>query len=827
MKILLWLLLCPALAHAGPYYEVKNSTSVGVSTMSISGHICVAASTSTYQDCQLRLDGPGGFIQFPDGTTQSTAGGGGGASTVTVNTDQFSGNGSPASPLTLKSSSVTLEGNGTLVRKAGDTMTGDLALPNLTATYGVSAATGVFTSSVTASAFYGDGSNLTGLATDGELATEISRATSRENDLGASTGTIKASLDEVIVSTGTLISTETDPLSLPLTGGTLTGNLSLNNGANTRNIYGYIDSARRWDLTTGQTGLFGGGALSLIDASVVTRVLLSAYPTEHGHNRIGHALSLGKVTAPTHMLDVNGGGVFSSSVTALSFHGSGASLTDIVATEADPVFTVSEAFNITDSSTTDWNTAYGWGDHAGLYLVSPASFTYQTPLVAGMDYLAPDGDGSGLSGVIQSTATGYYPLWVATATYALNGGGGGVVDSTAVIDGLPIGTIIQYSTTTAPDGYLYCDGSYVSTTTYSQLFAVTGHRYSTFTVAGSPAVFQLPDFRGMFARGAHGNLNSRDPEVRVVGSTQTDTMQGHVHEQRAYTTSGGNGISNAFNGTGTYRTSTSNTAPTDVPKTDGTNGTPRTSTETRPENIAVAFMIKYGHVGTVAISSSSLLIGGDNTFTGENTFAGSVSAATGVFTTLYGDGSALTGVIQSTATGNYLLRVATATYLATAPGACGAGEFINALTADGTKTCAAPAGGGDVVRAATQTFTGANTFTGAVSVSSITNSGYAAFTNPTSTTTFAGPVDIGRNTRSQVGASGIARAACASGTSIISGGCNISVPSCGAIVFSYQSSETTSGTTAGTATTGTGYSWTCGYTTVCTITATAICARVK
>lgn len=79
-----------------------------------------------------------------------------------------------------------------------------------------------------------------------------------------------------------------------------------------------------------------------------------------------------------------------------------------------------------------------------------------------------------------------------------------------------------------------------------------------------------------------------------------------------------------------------------------------------------------------------------------------------------GDGSGLSGVIQSTATGNYLFRVATATYLATAPGNCSAGEFISGLTADGTKTCATPAGGGDVVAAGTNTFTGSNTFASSV-----------------------------------------------------------------------------------------------------------------
>lgn len=37
------------------------------------------------------------------------------------------------------------------------------------------------------------------------------------------------------------------------------------------------------------------------------------------------------------------------------------------AMESDPVFTASPAYQITDEDITNWNTAYSWGDHAGLY----------------------------------------------------------------------------------------------------------------------------------------------------------------------------------------------------------------------------------------------------------------------------------------------------------------------------------------------------------------------------------------------------------------------------------------------------------------------------
>lgn len=57
-------------------------------------------------------------------------------------------------------------------------------------------------------------------------------------------------------------------------------------------------------------------------------------------------------------------------------------------TETDPVFTASPAAGITGTNITNWNTAYGWGDHgaAGYLSSATAASTYQT--IAGMgDYL--------------------------------------------------------------------------------------------------------------------------------------------------------------------------------------------------------------------------------------------------------------------------------------------------------------------------------------------------------------------------------------------------------------------------------------------------------
>jgi len=63
-------------------------------------------------------------------------------------------------------------------------------------------------------------------------------------------------------------------------------------------------------------------------------------------------------TSPSEVLDVNG------NVNATSFFGDGSSLTGVVTTETDPVFTSSAASGITTGDIDNWNTAYGWGDHA-------------------------------------------------------------------------------------------------------------------------------------------------------------------------------------------------------------------------------------------------------------------------------------------------------------------------------------------------------------------------------------------------------------------------------------------------------------------------------
>ena len=81
-------------------------------------------------------------------------------------------------------------------------------------------------------------------------------------------------------------------------------------------------------------------------------------------------------------------------------------------------------------------------------------------------------------------------------------GGVGAWRSTPLpVGGLPAGSIIQWSSNTAPANWLICDGSAVSRTTYSSLFAVIGTTYGT---GDGSTTFNLPDLRGRVPVGKNG-----------------------------------------------------------------------------------------------------------------------------------------------------------------------------------------------------------------------------------------------------------------------------------------------------------------------------------
>jgi len=75
--------------------------------------------------------------------------------------------------------------------------------------------------------------------------------------------------------------------------------------------------------------------------------------------------------------------------------------------------------------------------------------------------------------------------------------------STDSVNLIPAGVIEMYATSSAPAGWLLCDGSSYATSTYPRLFTMIRYVYG-----GSGANFNVPDLRGRFAAGPGGSLST-------------------------------------------------------------------------------------------------------------------------------------------------------------------------------------------------------------------------------------------------------------------------------------------------------------------------------
>lgn len=77
----------------------------------------------------------------------------------------------------------------------------------------------------------------------------------------------------------------------------------------------------------------------------------------------------------------------------------------------------------------------------------------------------------------------------------------------------PIGEITIWATSSAPTGWLVCDGSAVSRSTYSALFAIIG---TTYGVGDGSTTFNLPNLKGRVVVGR----DAADSDWDVLGETR-------------------------------------------------------------------------------------------------------------------------------------------------------------------------------------------------------------------------------------------------------------------------------------------------------------------
>jgi microcystin-dependent protein len=157
--------------------------------------------------------------------------------------------------------------------------------------------------------------------------------------------------------------------------------------------------------------------------------------------------------------------------------------------------------------------------------------------------LSGDNPPSGMSlavtnaGVIQLVMPTIAGFGSASISFSLNAPAVGVtlplsLDANLIVgDTNPVGTLLDFAGTTAPSGYLMCDGRQLSTAgAYERLFAVIGYSYG-----GSGANFNIPDFRGRFAR--YNDNMGTGAAGRDTASRNADKSQGQATAK--------NGLSNS------------------------------------------------------------------------------------------------------------------------------------------------------------------------------------------------------------------------------------------------------------------------------------------
>lgn len=172
-----------------------------------------------------------------------------------------------------------------------------------------------------------------------------------------------------------------------------------------------------------------------------------------------------------------------------------------------------------------------WTASGGLAMNGSGSFSRSWAATGG---LLLNGSGSyrrswpGSGGVMLNGSTSFSRSWEGIGGITLNGSG---TFSNYPGDDVPTGAIYWFGNATPPAGHLVCDGSAVSRTTYSGLFAVIG---GTFGVGDGSTTFNLPDLRGRSPVGAGTGSGLTPRSLGVTGGEEshvltTAELAAHTH----------------------------------------------------------------------------------------------------------------------------------------------------------------------------------------------------------------------------------------------------------------------------------------------------------
>ncbi len=147
----------------------------------------------------------------------------------------------------------------------------------------------------------------------------------------------------------------------------------------------------------------------------------------------------------------------------------------------------------------------------------------------------------------------------------------------------PSGAVLPFCTASAPSGWLKCDGSAVSRTTYANLFAAIS---TLFGAGDGSTTFNLPDLRGEFIRGFDDGRGV--DSGRVLGSFQDHQSNNLAQVKMVYGAGGSSEVSVPDNGSysATLTTGEEGASPNYMIQMR------LHGRETRPRNVALLYCIK-------------------------------------------------------------------------------------------------------------------------------------------------------------------------------------------------------------------------------------------
>ena len=169
-----------------------------------------------------------------------------------------------------------------------------------------------------------------------------------------------------------------------------------------------------------------------------------------------------------------------------------------------------------------------------------------------------------------------YPAATGTNGQALTTNGTGAASWNPVP---PPGVITAFAGSTAPTGYLICDGAAVSRTTYAALFTIIG---TTYGAGNGSTTFNVPDLRSKTIVGVGQGTGLTNRTLASTGGAETKTLSvtempshnhsindpGHAHSQTTinddFNNSGGNAPGFSADGAGSKTWTNINTSTTGI-----------------------------------------------------------------------------------------------------------------------------------------------------------------------------------------------------------------------------------------------------------------------